>query len=197
MLIPVGWANFIMPYTFTGDAEEMINTIGVDVSGWGGDYVDGADWLAEQWFTCFQGGMSDDVTLGPPRIVVGQDGGDPLTFSGTATVVGSDTDFPLWPNSATLIRKISALGGRRNRGRMYVPGMAIRAQISQAGVIDAGFLADLQTNLNTFLEVVNTGATFNPTDLGVLHSEAPAAPAVIVDLVADPKLATQRRRLRP
>lgn len=197
MIIPVNWANWITQYTFEGDAEPMITTMGVNVSTWGGDYADGIEWLNDLWYDCFQGSTSDTVTIGPASLAVGQDGGDPITYEDPDSQAGSAPSFPMWPNSAVLIKKSTASGGRRNRGRCYVPGLAIRSLVSPAGIIDSAFLADLQTNLDTFLATVNAGTGFNPTNLGVLHSEPPAAPAVITGLTADAKVVTQRRRLRP
>jgi hypothetical protein len=197
MIIPVNWANWITQYTFTGDSEPMITTCGVNVSTWGGDYEGGLEWLSDLWLAALVGSTSDEVTVGPYSLAVGQDGGDPVTYEYDASNAGSEPSFPMWPNTAILVRKGTDLGGRRNRGRMYVPGAAIRSAISVAGVIDSLFLADFNTNLATFLSTVNAGTGFNATELGVLHSEPPSAPAEITSLVAQPKVATQRRRLRP
>jgi len=197
MIIPVNWANWIMRYQFEGDAEPMITTMGVNVSTWGGDFVEGLEWLSDLWLAAIVSSLSDAVTSGPYSLAVGQDGGDPITYEYPATNAGNDSDFPMWPNSAMLIRKDSALGGRRNRGRMYVPGFALRTLVTPAGLIDSAYLADFNTNLSTFLATVNAGTGFNATNLGVLHSEPPSAPAVITSLTAEAKVATQRRRLRP
>lgn len=197
MIIPVNWANWITQYTFVGDAEPMITTMGVNVSTWGGDYDGGLEWLSDLWLAALVGSTSDDVTVGPYSLAVGQDGGDPVTYAYEDSNAGSEPSFPMWPNTAILVRKQTASGGRRNRGRLYIPGAAIRSAISVAGVIDSIFLADFNTNLATFLTTVNAGTGFNPTQLGVLHSEPPSAPAVITALIAQPKVATQRRRLRP
>ena len=197
MLIPVNWANWVCTYSFSDDPEPMITTMGVNVSTWGGDYVDGLEWLQQLWEACLVGSMSEEVQIGPGTLAVGQDGGDPITFESPEFLPGGESSFPLWPNSAVLVKKGTASGGRRNRGRLYVPGLAIRSLITPGGTIDSAFLADFQTNLDTFLDTVNDGTLFNPTNLGVLHSEPPSAPAVITSLTADAKLATQRRRLRP
>lgn len=197
MIIPVNWANWIMRYQFEGDAEPMITTMGVNVSTWGGDYAEGLEWLSDFWLACIAGSLAETVLSGPYSLAVGQDGGDPITYEYTATNAGDAPSFPMWPNTAVLVKKATASGGRRNRGRMYVPGLAIRSLVTPAGIIDSAFLADFQTNLDSFLSDINAGTGFNPTNLGVLHSEPPSAPAVITTLTADNKVATQRRRLRP
>lgn len=197
MIIPVNWANWICQYSFVGDAEPMITTMGVNVSTWGGEYVEGLEWLQIAWALAIQPSLSDEVQMGPASLSVGQDGGDPITYEDPTVFTGIESSFPMWPNTAVLVRKQSALGGRRNRGRMYLPGFALRTLVTSAGIIDSAYLEDLNTNLQTFLEYVNAGTGFNATQLGVLHSEAPAAPAPIISLVAQPKVATQRRRLRP
>lgn len=197
MIIPVGWALWVQSYYVVGDSEEMICTMGVKVSTWGGDYTTGVDWLTEKWNDCIDASLSNQATHGPDRIIVGQDGGDPLTFEGSIGGVGGSPEFPIWPNSALLVKKQTASGGRRNRGRMYLPAFGLRDLIGQAGEVDLAYLEDFQTNLDAFTAAVDAGTDFEPTDLGVLHSQAPSTPAVITRLVADPKLATQRRRLRP
>lgn len=197
MIIPVNWANWIMRYSFEGDAEPMITTMGVNVSTWGGDYVEGLEWLSDLWLAAIVSSLAETVESGPYSLAVGQDGGDPITYEYPATNAGDSSSFPMWPNTSVLIRKDTAAGGRRNRGRMYVPGFALRSLVTPAGLIDPAYLADFNTNLATFLATVNAGTGFNPTNLGVLHSEPPSAPAVITSLVAQSKVATQRRRLRP
>lgn len=197
MIIPPGYALWLMTYRFEGDSEEMIATCGVDVGEWGGDFINGVDWLHSEWNDVINASLGDTVTYGPDRLVVGQDGGDPLTYSGALSDVGAVSAFPMWPNSAVLIQKRTAVGGRRNRGRFYQPGFSIRNQITAAGVIDPDYLFDLQTNIDLFMTHVNAGTGFQSTDLVVLHSSAPSTPAVITSLTADSKVATQRRRLRP
>jgi hypothetical protein len=197
MIIPVNWANWIMRYQFEGDAEPMITTMGVNVSTWGGAYADGLEWISDLWLATIVSSLSETVTSGPYSLAVGQDGGDPITYEYAATNAGDESGFPMWPNTAVLIKKVTASGGRRNRGRMYVPGFGLRSLITPAGLIDPSYLADFNTNLSNFLEDVNAGTGFSATNLGVLHSRPPSAPAVITSLVAEAKVATQRRRLRP
>ena len=175
----------------------MITTMGVNVSTWGGDYAAGLEWLSDEWFAVIASSLAETVTSGPYSLAVGQDGGDPITYDYPATNAGDETSFPMWPNTAVLIKKTTASGGRRNRGRMYVPGFGLRSLVTPAGIIDPAYLADLQTNLDDFLALINAGTGFNATNLGVLHSEPPSAPAVITSLTAEAKVATQRRRLRP
>lgn len=198
MIIPVGSANWITEYHFTGDAEAMITTCGLRVSTWGGDYAAGLEQVADYWFVALQGSMSEEVTIGPSFLQVGQDGGPPVTYIDTDADNGNAPDFPMWPNSSLLVRKTTASGGRRNRGRMYIPGLAIRDLVSPAGQVDSSFLADFQTNLDTFQSTLEAGTGLpGVTDLVLLHSEAPTAATTIVSLSAQTMLATQRRRLRP
>jgi hypothetical protein len=197
MIIPVNWANWIVQYNFEGDAEPMITTMGVNVSTWGGDYSEGLEWLSDLWFACFASSLAETVLMGPYSLAVGQDGGDPVSYTYDVQSPGDESSFPMWPNTALLVKKQSASGGRRNRGRCYVPGLGLRTLVTPAGIIDPSYLADLQTNLDNMLGIINAGSGFNATNLGVLHSEPPGAPAVITALTAANKVATQRRRLRP
>lgn len=197
MIIPVNWANWIASYSFVGDSEPMITTMGVKVSTWGGAYADGLEWISDLWCAALSASLSDEVEMNNYTLQVGQDGGDPISYGYAGGCVGAASSFPMWPNTAVLIQKRSASGGRRNRGRMYVPGLALRSLVTSAGVLDSAWQADFQTNLDNFRTAVNAGTGFEPTDLGVLHSEPPTAPAVITNLQVSSKVATQRRRLRP
>lgn len=199
MFIPTGFANFVCTYNFEGDPEPMITGLGIDVSDWGGVDSDGVDALLATWFgDVLDGNEGDTVTVGPATMQVGQDVGPPVTIQGADSFTGTESAFPLWPNTSTLIRKVTSLGGRHGRGRMFLPGQSIRSAISPAGLIDPGFLTDFNANLATFFGHLVAGTGLPGASPPVLlHSEDTPSPTPITALVAQQKLATQRRRLRP
>ncbi|MQB02228.1 MAG: hypothetical protein GEU78_18620, partial [Actinobacteria bacterium] len=79
------------------------------------------------------------------------DGG---AFLGTATVTvgqaGLNEQEPAPPQVAVLIRKLTGLAGRSQRGRMYVPAIA-EGLIGPSGLLGAVALADYQTWANALL----------------------------------------------
>jgi hypothetical protein len=121
---------------------------------------------------------------------VGLTGGvGPTVENGTAAA-GLQTGSASPPNCALLIKKLSALGGRANRGRMYVPGLP-EAVVDEAGSIDSTFRASAQTRFNNFAAALAT-ATADPV---ILH-DGPADPTPITAFTVQALSATQRRRLR-
>lgn len=105
------------------------------------------------------------------------------------------------PSVSLLVQKATNLGGRRGRGRVYIPWVTQEAAINDVGNIDGTSLAVRQQNaLNWFLALENGGIPANtPTPMVVLHDEAGAgvepAPTPVVGLVVSQLVANQRRRL--
>jgi hypothetical protein len=197
MIIPVDGANFVILHTIAGDAEPMQTAVGVDASAAGGDYDALLSDLVDAWLTAWSGEYSDQTTIGPYRLEVGQDGGDPIIVENAATVPGDNSDEPLPPNCALLVRKATASGGRRNRGRMYIPGLALRPSTSPAGVLDGGAFSALDSDAAAFRIAVEASPLVGPDGLLLFHSESPATATPITQLLVQQKIATQRRRLRP
>lgn len=146
---------------------------------------------------------SVDVKLGP------NDTGAIGSFS-AAPVVGATGPTSLSPGSAILIEKQTAMGGRRGRGRMYVPG------VFEGWVDDAGrYVAGVQAQIQGFSEVLLAAMDTFTVPMFLLHSPAytwelvngrprrvygtlvsAGDPTEVTALECDPVIATQRRRLR-
>jgi hypothetical protein len=128
----------------------------------------------------------------------GVDGTGPdIVSEFVGTTLGSSTSTPCPQNCAILVKKLSGLTGRQNRGRFNLPGID-EAQVSATGVITAATVTSIQSGLNNFLTAVIGEA--NVTNMVILHQgigDVPAlAPTVVTNLVCDPLISTQRRRLR-
>lgn len=109
---------------------------------------------------------------------------------------GTGGGTPLPNNCAYLVKKSTALGGRRNRGRMYLPCPS-EADVDGAGLV----LAASVTALNVQLAKLQSGGTVHTAfgfvaDPVVLHETGSQTPATVSDLSCQPKIATQRRRMR-
>ena len=92
-----------------------------------------------------------------------------------------------------LVHKVTAVGGRRGRGRAYIPGAPATA-IDNTGVVDSAYMVANQPRLTTF----GTACATNDIGLVVLHGGEGTLPVPydVTNLVLDGKVATQRRRLR-
>lgn len=95
------------------------------------------------------------------------------------------------PNVAFLVRKQTQLGGRKGRGRMFFPGV-IDTDVDGAGIVVPAVAAGLLDDLgNAFADLVND--SLSPM---LLHGDGATQPTLITSLFVDPRVATQRRRLR-
>lgn len=94
------------------------------------------------------------------------------------------------PNVAVLVHKHTAVGGRRGRGRMYLPGV-IETVVGDDGTLDNTFRTGIETDLNDFLAALDASSI----PMHVLHGDS-STPNEVQSLGVSLKAATQRRRLR-
>lgn len=95
------------------------------------------------------------------------------------------------PNTCLLIKLTTGLRGRANRGRNYWPGQLNDGDVGDDGTIEASRLADLQATFGDFInQLVTAGWAMT-----ILHRDGSPASTVTGGEV-EPKVATQRRRLR-
>jgi hypothetical protein len=121
-------------------------------------------------------------------------------FEGTIPRNGTAATTMFPPNVAVLIKKRTALGGRRGRGRMYFPWFLGEGDADERGSISAAVQANLSAACENFrLAIAAASGAVPGTPMVLLHSTAPLGPAVaptpVIALVVDPLVATQRRRL--
>lgn len=91
---------------------------------------------------------------------------------------------------ALLVRKITDLGGRKNRGRMYLPGLR-ESDINEGGVVNPTRVAAAQLFWTDVLGDLSS-ALFG---MAVLHGDS-TAPTEVTALTVEGVVATQRRRQR-
>lgn len=97
------------------------------------------------------------------------------------------------PNTAILVRKGTASGGRQGRGRSYWPNVWwAETGISNAGIIESAVLVQIQARLNVWMDELGER---NMTPV-LLHSSAELPPYPITSMQVQSLVATQRRRLR-
>jgi hypothetical protein len=109
----------------------------------------------------------------------------------------SDVSLAVPQNTSYLIQKRSGTAGRRNRGRLYLPGVA-EGNVDHKGLLTSATVSTINTALSGWLAKFATTIGFVDS-MVILHSSgisATPAPTVVNALVVDPVVATQRRRLR-
>lgn len=179
------------PYSITFGCE-------IDTPPWSQDDNDD---LFDRITIVLDGALWDGSDLVSLRTKVGSDGEGPL-FESTGTVPGVRADDPPAPNTALLVRKVTGLGGRYNRGRMFWPSLNADS-IDTSGGVSAGEVSFHQALFDDFLEVCQ-GVTGTPpvnvSDMVLIHSprsgEATPTPSAVTALIVEDMVATQRRRLR-
>src|ERR1044071_874061 len=146
--------------------------------------------IAGFWFTQFGGVTSDICSLQKIKVKLGPNDTGPETTLEPA-LLGANSSQPLPNQVAVLSRKITASGGRHNRGRSFWPG-ATEGQTDGAGKLSAAALSDWQDAVNGFW--VACGAADFPWF--ILHEDELVPPTAVTNIQVDQLMASQRRRLR-
>lgn len=95
------------------------------------------------------------------------------------------------PSTSVLVRKGTALIGRKNRGRSYWPGLLVDSQVDAAGKILSTEVAGIQGAMTGFAELM-VDAGF---PMVILHTDN-TTPTPVISYTVEETVATQRRRLR-
>jgi len=200
LVVPPGFADVAIELRGLGDPVPWYVTYGVDISDAGGDVeLIGRRQLAA-WGTLMPK-LHTEVSMSGVKLTIGQDGPFPVRqFVPTLTAVNGATPGAKLPqNCALLVRKNTGAGGRRARGRFFVPLILAEGAVSNVGVIANDALADYTNGVNAFYASLTTGTAFPPTPMVVLHSTGISPvidPSPVLSLACDNVIATQRRRLR-
>ncbi len=193
---PDGYAIAKLIWTLSGDPQPMICTFGVQ-------NVDAAlpnpmaieiDNIYRARFVA--GALNTNWTYRGVEVQLGEAlGSGGAVGTSVAAVVGTASGEPLPQNSAVLVHKRTAVGGRRGRGRFYLPsGFLAEASVTAVGGISSSLLTSLSSILGNFLFDLNAGGL----PMVVLHVQNLnlIPPYVVTSLDPDPIIATQRGRLR-
>jgi len=186
IVIPPGFMQDSFRFQLSTDPEPMISTMGVDNNDTPTTMLQA---ICDQWIVRFPAAetLTQWTFLGATA-AVGQDGGPPVTIEEPRSVIGTENAIGPPNNCALLIKKVTGLGGRKGRGRMFLPVFNFGGDNFLAnGNLGGGVKTTMDTALAGLL------ADF---DWVLLHSDS-TPPTPITALVCDPKLATQRRRMRP
>lgn len=204
LIIPPGFAHVAVELRHENDPDPWYVTFGVSTEFSGADPELIGETAMYAFHQGFQATMSPDLDVTGCAVTIGQDGGEPIiTFvTPTTALGGSANDARLPQNCALLVRKNTNAGGRRNKGRMFVPGVLAEGAVSSTGIIDPGAVATYQGYAVAFYVALNDGipgpaATSIPMFL--LHSTGISAvidPTEVSSLTVDNVISTQRRRLR-
>lgn len=173
---PMGFSLGIQSATIgtaLGLATEMANLFNDNI--WVGGSNAGVDWT---W-------LRTDVTL------MSESG--PVIASSSTPIAGSLSAPTVPPNCCILVSKNTELGGKRNRGRLYlVAGLLFESEVSSAGTVSGASVNTHTDKWNNLREEANVAGI----DLMLFHSSGVTTPTEITGFQVSSVIGTQRRRLR-
>jgi hypothetical protein len=137
--------------------------------------------------------MINDWFIDGVSVAKGTSTGD-IVGQALQTLQGTVVDSCVPSNCALIVKKNTALGGRRYRGRMFVPPVILNeGAVDAAGNILSSPLALIQANFDQWHAAL-IAADWGPC---LMHQGAGApAPTLITSFTCDSLIGTQRRRMR-
>lgn len=194
VIVPPGETAVIIRWSLAGDLEQMVCTLGF------GQFLDPNPsqwalavygWLVHASGPCLPSRMSVHYALEGVSCNLQGEGGF-VTGEHISKTQGTEPGDVAPSNCALLVKKNTALGGRRGRGRMFVPAFNLGAEnITPTGGVES--LSVIQGWWSAFYTNVATDAL---TPELVLHHSDGAPGTALTGLTVDGVLATQRNRMR-
>lgn len=182
--IPVGYYEVALEHHLGGSPRPAVCTFGVQYTG--ADFALDFQFLALAWGQKMMGSVNGSWTFAEARAR------DQLgaVAALAQSVAGGSSHPAATPNVAFLCQKRTGLGGRRNHGRFYLPGVS-EQDVDGSGNVDPSKTTELINNLSNTLGDWSTHHFF----VVLLHNGA-FAPTPVTFFGWSSVCATQRRRLR-
>ena len=145
--------------------------------------------------------IDSNVQLQNTRVSLGTDGNEDIVGSDPTTAPCTKALSSLPANCAVMVHKRTTRGGRRGRGRMYLPWTIASSSVTEVGGLLAGDVTTIQNACNAWLTAMNSAVgpvvlLHRPSSPDIQGPPStPGSPNVVTQLVVDPLIATQRRRL--
>lgn len=193
VIIPEGFGQASLLFGLAGKPDEMVVTFGYIAGGIAPSATPGE--ILTSWTGSgkpfFGAAMMTGWTVKGVRTTEMTSTG-PLVYQHMAAVVGTASGATAPPNCAVLVRKLTARGGRKGRGRMFLPPcVRTETDIDALGNFDAAWASAFDAKLALSLaDMVTTG-----NNMYLLHEDG-TAPNEVTALSTQLLLGTQRRRMR-
>lgn len=187
-------AEWAIPFHHASAARTAFCIVGSDYTGAPEDLPTACDEFLSTFNDHFGDALDSQITLGPCTVRARPPfTADPIAASGSATFSDGTTSDVAPSNCAVLLKKGTARGGRKGRGRLYLPWAVGEGQVTDVGTLDPALVASYNSRAASWL--ANPDAT-GVSELLLLHTDAADGLGnPLTSLVCDPLLATQRRRL--
>lgn len=167
-------------------------TCGIDISANGQTTSALAGTMRSLWVTHVLPRQSSSITLAEVLVKVGPNDTGPSAIATSGATGGAVAGTEV-PNSSVLVTKNTAFGGRRGRGRMFIPG-APESTFNSSGDQSGASVTLWQANMSAFYSAL----VANDSPPVLLPSAPPIVgdPLDVLAFVVESRAATQRRRLR-
>ena len=187
MIIPVGFAQITHFFSGAQVPEGAAITYGVDV-----DALLTPTDVAQAAFNAFDTSNFDAIyastaTMNTTRAKFGPVSTGP--YADWVANVGGAGSAGGAAQVCTLITKQTDSGGRKNRGRFFLPAVP-EANVDVGGTLTSGTITTAQAAADAFLTALDTAGI----PMVILHGSVGDAPTPVTSLVVSPYVATQRRR---
>lgn len=198
MTIPLGFAQ--VTHAWGGLPFPSVCTYGISLD-FSAPLATTAEQLHDAFGDAFVPRVTGDVTLLETTVKAGPDQTGPsVTFS--LSRVGTHVGDLDAPQVCVIVEKSTAIGGRRGKGRFFVPG-GPSTDFQDNGAIIPASLALWNTAANNFniavplvAGVISMVLLHNPSAPGTENPTPEPVPTEVIGLLVDPITGTQRRRLR-
>lgn len=201
LVIPPGFAQASVQIRMDGDPDPWYITHGLDLTDNVGSYQQVASKVVGAWTANILAQLPTTARVSGVQLQVGQDGPDNLTLFFPYDIAGGSTGDKLPQNCAALVTKVTERPGRTGKGRVFIPSLLLDSVVNNIGVISGAALDALQGDLDQilpFLADPQPGYDSNVPMVLLHNAGVPGGttPTPVTDLVLQPVIATQRRRLR-
>lgn len=194
--IPFGYADISLQLTHDLTARPCYITYGIDTS----DLAQSPDVVAQAQYTAFTASGSllsyldtnVQITQVTARIGVADD--EPVIGTWTQKARGLLSLGSVPVNNALLVHKRTSRGGRRGRGRLFMPWTLDKDSVNEVGLVETNALSARQTAFNKWMTELGTQSS----PMVLLHgsgASSPGPPDVVTSLQCVNLIGTQRRRL--
>lgn len=193
VVIPPGYAQFSVEFWLADYLRPAVNVWGVDCR----DNISDPDVMAKEFIDTlgpiFAPGIDSNVIMRNTRMVLGQDGVDPVIGFSTVSYAGTAVRESVAPALACLINLNTGLGGRRNRGRKYIPWALNDSAVSERGAVEPSSVSAWSSRAAAFRTAL-LAEDWVPVILHGTGSSSVPDPTPITSMVCSPVVSTQRQR---
>lgn len=193
LIIPPGYAQFSVEHWLVNYTRPAITVWGVDCRANIYDPDDMAQGFLDMYALACGAGFDSNVTMRDVRMLLGQDGVDPVVGQSRSSYPGTAVRESTAPALACLIRLNTGLGGRRNRGRKFLPWALNDTSVSEQGAVENSAVTGWNNRMSTFKSEMADVDWF-PVILHSTGSTPVPSPTPVTTMTCSPVVSTQRRR---